>query len=88
MCTDKAMQGSICLGAELLMSMLGNYCRNKGIKTSIKVGVVRIPNVGKSSIINSWIRGKSCSGGSTPGVTSTCDTEYVQNIRATQNGQR
>uniref|UniRef100_A0A1B0BH84 Uncharacterized protein n=1 Tax=Glossina palpalis gambiensis TaxID=67801 RepID=A0A1B0BH84_9MUSC len=47
MCTDKAMQGSICLGAELLMSMLGNYCRNKGIKTSIKVGVVRIPNVGK-----------------------------------------
>ncbi|KAI9579099.1 hypothetical protein GQX74_014716 [Glossina fuscipes] len=73
MCTDKAMQGSICLGAELLMSMLGNYCRNKGIKTSIKVGVVRIPNVGKSSIINSWIRGKSCSVGSTPGVTRLVD---------------
>uniref|UniRef100_A0A1A9W576 Guanine nucleotide-binding protein-like 3 homolog n=1 Tax=Glossina brevipalpis TaxID=37001 RepID=A0A1A9W576_9MUSC len=69
MSTEKAMQGSICLGAELLMSMLGNYCRNKGIKTSIKVGVVGIPNVGKSSIINSLIRGKSCSVGCTPGVT-------------------
>uniref|UniRef100_A0A1A9V509 Guanine nucleotide-binding protein-like 3 homolog n=1 Tax=Glossina austeni TaxID=7395 RepID=A0A1A9V509_GLOAU len=69
MCTDKAMQGSICLGGELLMSMLGNYCRNKGIKTSIKVGVVGIPNVGKSSIINSLIRGKSCSVGCTPGIT-------------------
>ncbi|XP_017103208.2 guanine nucleotide-binding protein-like 3 homolog [Drosophila bipectinata] len=67
--TDKAMQGSVCIGAELLMSMLGNYCRNKGIKTSIRVGVVGIPNVGKSSIINSLTRGRSCMVGSTPGVT-------------------
>ncbi|KAH8383469.1 hypothetical protein KR009_008857, partial [Drosophila setifemur] len=67
--TEKAMQGSVCIGAELLMSMLGNYCRNKGIKTSIRVGVVGIPNVGKSSIINSLTRGRSCMVGSTPGVT-------------------
>uniref|UniRef100_A0A1A9ZHJ2 G domain-containing protein n=1 Tax=Glossina pallidipes TaxID=7398 RepID=A0A1A9ZHJ2_GLOPL len=56
MCTDKAE-----------MPMLGNYCRNKGIKTS--VGVVGIPNIGKSSIINCLIRGKSCSVGCTPGIT-------------------
>lgn len=67
--SEKAMQGSVCVGAELLMSMLGNYCRNKGIKTSIRVGVVGIPNVGKSSVINSLTRGKSCSVGCTPGVT-------------------
>ncbi|XP_030370234.1 guanine nucleotide-binding protein-like 3 homolog [Scaptodrosophila lebanonensis] len=69
--TDEAMQGSVCIGAELLMSMLANYCRNKGIKTSIRVGVVGIPNVGKSSIINSLTRGRSCMVGSTPGVTKS-----------------
>lgn len=51
------------------MSMLANYCRNKGIKTSIRVGIVGIPNVGKSSIINSLIRGRACNVGCTPGVT-------------------
>lgn len=67
--SQKEMQGSVCIGAELVMSMLGNYCRSKGIKTSIRVGVVGIPNVGKSSLINSLIRGKACNVGSTPGVT-------------------
>lgn len=31
---------SVCIGAEGLTSLLANYCRNKGIKTSIRVGVV------------------------------------------------
>ncbi|KAF4529711.1 hypothetical protein B566_EDAN017936, partial [Ephemera danica] len=34
------LEGSPCVGAELLLSLLGNYCRNKDIKTSIVVGVV------------------------------------------------
>ncbi|XP_055678353.1 guanine nucleotide-binding protein-like 3 homolog [Lutzomyia longipalpis] len=66
---EKSLQGSVCVGAELLMSMLGNYCRNQGIKTSIRVGVVGIPNVGKSSVINSLKRSRACIVGSTPGIT-------------------
>jgi len=34
---------SMCLGADTLMKLLGNYCRNKDIKTSIRVGVVGRP---------------------------------------------
>ncbi|XP_066994987.2 guanine nucleotide-binding protein-like 3 homolog [Anabrus simplex] len=66
---EKAMKNSTCVGAELLMSLLGNYCRNKDIKTCISVGIVGLPNVGKSSIINSLKRSRACSVGATPGVT-------------------
>ena len=31
---------SACLGADTLLKLLGNYCHNAGIKTSITVGVV------------------------------------------------
>jgi len=62
---------SACVGAELLMSLLANYCRNNGIKTAIRVGVVGLPNVGKSSVINSLKRSRACSVGATPGVTKT-----------------
>jgi len=34
------MKSSVCLGAEALMKLLGNYCRNINVKTSITVGVV------------------------------------------------
>lgn len=66
---QNSITGSNCIGAEMLMSLLANYCRNKDIKTSIRVGVVGLPNVGKSSIINSLKRSRACSVGSTPGVT-------------------
>nr|XP_023014000.1 guanine nucleotide-binding protein-like 3 homolog [Leptinotarsa decemlineata] len=62
------LQTSSCVGAEMLIDLLANYCRNKKIKTSIKVGVVGLPNVGKSSIINSLKRSRACNVGATPGV--------------------
>lgn len=69
--TDAVIHTSKCVGADTLMALLGNYCRNKEIKTSIRVGVVGMPNVGKSSLINSLKRSKACPTGATPGVTKT-----------------
>lgn len=66
---DAVINTSKCVGADTLLSLLGNYCRNKDIKTNIRVGVVGLPNVGKSSLINSLKRSRACSVGATPGVT-------------------
>jgi len=68
---DQQITTSKCVGADTLMALLGNYCRNKDIKTSIRVGVVGMPNVGKSSLINSLKRSKACNVGATPGVTKS-----------------
>ncbi|EJD76445.1 hypothetical protein, variant 2 [Loa loa] len=60
---------SKCVGADLVMKLLLNYCRNKDIKTSIRVGIVGYPNVGKSSVINSLKRKRVCDVGAVPGIT-------------------
>ncbi|OQV23837.1 Guanine nucleotide-binding protein-like 3-like protein [Hypsibius exemplaris] len=62
---------SACFGSSMLMKILGNYCRSRGVTTAIRVGVVGLPNVGKSSVINSLKRKQSCGVGATPGVTKT-----------------
>ena len=38
--SDGLLSTSQCMGAGTLMRLLGNYCRNKDIKTAITVGVV------------------------------------------------
>uniref|UniRef100_UPI00358E6555 guanine nucleotide-binding protein-like 3-like protein n=1 Tax=Myxine glutinosa TaxID=7769 RepID=UPI00358E6555 len=63
------LASSACVGAEGLMKLLGSYCRNQDIRTTITVGVIGFPNVGKSSLINSLKRQRSCPVGATPGIT-------------------
>jgi len=72
--SDNLRKSSQCLGADVLMTLLGNYCRNRDIKTSITIGIVGFPNTGKSSIINSLKRCRACNVGATPGVTRTMQT--------------
>ena len=38
--TDASLQTSKCLGADMLLKLLGNYCRNKDLKLAVTVGVV------------------------------------------------
>lgn len=65
-------QGSQCLGADILIQLLKNYARGKGgLKASINVGIVGLPNVGKSSLINSLKRSKVARVGNQPGVTKS-----------------
>ncbi|VDD94094.1 unnamed protein product [Enterobius vermicularis] len=72
----------ICIGADLLLKLLNNYCRNKDIKTSIRVGIVGFPNVGKSSVINSMKRKRACNVGAEPGVTKQVqEVELDKHIR-------
>ncbi|CAD6204347.1 GSCOCG00009932001-RA-CDS [Cotesia congregata] len=69
---ESMIQNSACYGAELIMKLLGNYCRDlNGVKKSITVGIVGLPNVGKSSVINSLKRNKVCNVGNLPGITKS-----------------
>lgn len=77
-----SLNTSECLGAENLLSLLKNYCRNKDLKTSIAVGVIGYPNVGKSSLINSLKRTRAVNTGAAPGVTRNAQEVHLdKNIR-------
>ncbi|RHZ47322.1 hypothetical protein Glove_585g11 [Diversispora epigaea] len=77
---DNIVSSNECFGASTLVKLLKNYSRNRDIKTSITVGIVGFPNVGKSSIINSLKRSKVCGVGATPGLTKS-----IQEIRLDKN---
>ncbi|XP_013382041.1 guanine nucleotide-binding protein-like 3 homolog [Lingula anatina] len=75
--TEDLLKSSRCVGADALLKLLGNYCRNQDIRTAITVGIVGFPNTGKSSIINSLKRCKACGVGATPGFTKTMQEVHL-----------
>lgn len=73
---------SECLGAANLLALLKNYSRRKNLKTSIAVGIIGYPNVGKSSLINSLKRSRAVTAGATPGLTRHAQEVHLdKNIR-------
>ncbi|UJR25249.1 hypothetical protein I4U23_006601 [Adineta vaga] len=69
-----------CFGAMTLMNLLSNYCRKNDIKTSVTVGIVGYPNVGKSSVINSLKRSQACETGAMPGLTKQMQTVKLDKL--------
>lgn len=59
------------------MQLLKNYSRNRNLKTSITVGVIGYPNVGKSSLINSLVRTRAVEVGAQAGITKVAQEVHL-----------
>lgn len=81
---QSALLSNQTIGAEELLNLLKNYCRLDGTqsKSSISVGIVGFPNVGKSSLINSLTRTRAVNVSSVPGKTKLVQEVILdKNIR-------
>jgi nuclear GTP-binding protein len=81
---SNALLSNQTIGSEELLNLLKNYCRVNGtqLKSSIAVGIVGFPNVGKSSLINSLTRTRAVNVSSVPGYTKQIQEVILdKNIR-------
>lgn len=66
---EHVVGGAEAVGTRAILQLIKNYSRNLNLKSSITVGTIGAPNVGKSSLINSLKRSRVCGVASTPGHT-------------------
>jgi len=67
--TQAAMETKKSIGVSDLLGFLGTLAR--GEAGGLTIGVIGMPNVGKSSLINSLKRSRACNVGAKPGITRT-----------------
>ncbi|KPM02872.1 guanine nucleotide-binding protein-like protein 3-like protein [Sarcoptes scabiei] len=72
--SDDLLKSSRCLGIDVLMKVLNKNCHSCNVKTSMTIGIIGFPNVGKSSVINSLKRSSVCNVAPTPGLTRSIQT--------------
>lgn len=79
---DVSLHTNQAVGTEELIGLLKNYARSGDGKTSINVGIVGYPNVGKSSLINSLMRSRVVGVSPNPGFTKSMQEVVLdKNIR-------
>ena len=67
--SSDALNSTCGVGVESLLQLLKNYARSGRSKTSITVGIVGYPNVGKSSLLNTLKRCRAVGVSPQPGFT-------------------
>ena len=68
---DSLIHSSKAIGAEHLMQLIKQLSKLDGFTRAVTVGLIGYPNVGKSSVINSLKRSKTCDVSSLPGCTKS-----------------